>query len=278
MNKKLLRSPLKILAATSVTLFSLLAVFTSTAAWFDSRRTFDNGANQMEIQNIYNFKELNIYVPLAAGGVNVGATDVTYSFESTPASTYTRSSQAHSDIPLGGVGNHYSTLDPYHPLLMIIEYESVVTDALYIRAKTTEKFICPADDDDRHAKSDIINGSEENYPLSSVIHFSSKCYPSEDDLFDDQLTSESWQYSRNTVQGDDWQQASFASVTGGGGFAFEQQIEVCRSLSRDTMLVAIVLEYDIEVVSAISAYYMGEEFISNSDTFLPFFCDWTMEI
>lgn len=278
MSKRTLRSPLKVLAATSVAIFSLLTVFTSTAAWFDSRRSLDNGANQMEVQNIYNFKELNIYAPLAVGGVTVGASDVTYAFNSTPVSTFTRTNQSSTEVPLGGADDPYSTLDPYHPLLMVVEYETAITSALYINAKTEEKFICPADDDLAHAISDAITGTEGEYPLSSVIHFSSKCYPSEEALLADQITSESWRYSRNTVQSGGWQQKSFASVTGGGGFAYEQQIEVCRSLSRNTTFVAIMMEYDVEVVSAISAYYMGEEFISSSDTSLPFFCDWTMEI
>ena len=278
MKNKLWKSPLKVLAATSVTIFTLLSVFTSTAAWFDSRRSLDNGASQMEVQNIYNFKELNIYAPESVGGIAVGPSDVTYTFDSTPVSTYTRTNPASSLVPLGGVDDPYSTLDPFHPLLMVIEYESAITNALYINAKTDEKFICPADDDPYHAKSDTISGDEEEYPLSSVIHFSSKCYASEEDLLDDQITAESWQYSRNTVQGNGWQQQSFASVTGGGGFAFEQQIEVCRDLSRTTKFVTIMMEYDVEVVSAISAYYMGEAFISDAENSLPFFCDWTMEI
>lgn len=278
MSKKSLRSPLKLVAATSVVIFSLLTVFTSTAAWFGSTRSLNNDADQMEIQNIYDFKELNIYAPLASGGITVGASDVTYAFNSTPVSTFTRTNQSTTEVPLGGIGNPYSTLDPYHPLLMVIEYESAITSSLYINAKTDEKFICPADDDPHHAKSESIDGSAEEYPLSSVIHFFSKCYASEEDLFDDQLISESWRYSRNTLRGGDWQQASFASVTEGGGFAYEQQIEICRSLSLDTVFVAIMMEYNVEVVSAISAYYMGEEFISSAETSLPFFCDWTMEI
>lgn len=281
MSKKALRSPLKLLAATSVAIFSLLAVFTSTAAWFDSQRSLNNGANQMEVKNINSFKSLELYQPLSVGGVTVGQTDVTYVFDSTAVNTYTSTSHDNDNtVYLGGGSSDstaaYSTLSPYHPLLMVVEYESAIPTALYINAKTEERFICPVNGDTGSVISREINGEDGPYPLSSVVHFSTKCYSSRAAFLADQPSA--WTYSRNTLQSNAWQQASFASVPHGGGFAYEQQITVCNDISGTTTVVAIMMEYDIAVVSAISSYYMGEAFISSSDTRLPFVCDWTMEI
>lgn len=235
----------------------------------------------MEVQNVYNFKQLDLYQPLASGGVVAGASDVTYVFNSTAVNTYTREAKDNDNtVYLGGGSSEstvaYSTLNPYHPLLMVVEYDSPITSSLYIKAKTEARFICPVDGDTNHVISREITGEEEPYPLSSVVHFSSKCYASRAAFLTDQTSS--WAYSRNTIQGSGWQQAGFASIASGGGFAYEQQITVCHDISGTTSVVAIMMEYDIEVVSAISSYYMGEEFISNSENHLPFECDWTMEI
>ena len=40
------KTALKLVSATSMTVFSLLSVFTATAAWFDSQRNLNEGASQ----------------------------------------------------------------------------------------------------------------------------------------------------------------------------------------------------------------------------------------
>ena len=274
------RNALKLVSATSMTIFSLLSVFTATAAWFDSQRNLSEGANQMAVHHVQNFKALNIYAPTSDGGVNVdaGSADVIYTFDDEPVGTYTKVGQTETAVFLGGDDDPYSMLNPYHPLLLVVEYETAVASALYINLRTTEKFICPVEGDGSGVVSREIDGSEGEYPLSSVVHFSTKCYAGENAFLADQQTSSgSWSYSRNTTRGVGWTQTSFARVSG-GGFSYRQQIEICGGdISGTTTFVAIMMEYDIEIISAISSYYMGEEFISTGED-LSFFCDWIMEI
>ena len=126
MGKSLMKSPLRILAATSVSIFSLLTVFTSTAAWFDSRRSLDNGANQMEVAVTTQFKSLSIYRA-------VNATDEGYYFSQTPdyVTDPSRDWVANPVISLGSPLNldpatpnpaPYSPLSHHHPLMIVVEY------------------------------------------------------------------------------------------------------------------------------------------------------------
>lgn len=279
MNKKALKSPLKILAATSVTIFSLLSVFTSTAAWFDSQRNLKNGANEMAVQNIQDFSRLDVYVPVSNGVTSVDG-DVFYQFNSTPAASLTKEqidSGMAGSVYLGGgdANNPFTTINPYHPLLMVIQYETALTSVVRIKAVTDERFICPVPGDDNHLISREIDGAEASpYPLSSVAHFSAKAYPSYAAFLSDQTAS--WKYSHDTVWNNPWQQSSFASVGGGGAFVYGQECQVLYDLSANVQTVAIMIEYNTEVINAVSAYYLGERFISGQT--LPFSCDWTMEI
>ena len=279
MKKSTIKSPLKILAATSVTIFSLLSVFTSTAAWFDSQRNLKNGANQMAVESIQDFSRLDIYLPVN-NGIAVAGGDVTYQFDSTAAASLTKdqleSGMSGSVYLGGGDGSHpFTTIEPHHPMLLVIQYETALTTAVRIKASTNERFICPVAGDDDRRISHEINGNETSpYPLSSVVHFSAKAYSTYANFQSDQISS--WKYSRNTVWGNTWQQSSFASVGGGGLFEYSPDCQILSSLSGSVQTVAIMIEYNTEIISAISAYYLGERFISGQ--ILPFSCDWTMEI
>ena len=273
------RNALKLVSATSMTIFSLLSVFTATAAWFDSQRNLSNGANQMAVESFQDFSRLDIYLPVNNGIIAAGG-DVTYQFDSSAAASLTKEqleSGMSGSVYLGGGDENdpFTTLDPHHPMLLVIQYQTMLTSVVRIKATTNERFICPVSGDDNQLISHEINGNETSpYPLSSVAHFSSKAYSSYTAFQNDQISS--WKYSHDAVWGDTWQQSSFASVGSGGTFEYNQECQILYSLSGSVQTVAIMIEYNTEIISAVSAYYLGERFISGQ--ILPFSCDWTMEI
>ncbi|MCR5079567.1 MAG: hypothetical protein K6B65_06615 [Bacilli bacterium] len=163
---------LKIAAMTSMTVFSLLAVFTGTMAWFNASRVLNNGANQMEIGVTHNLQSIKIY-PVVTANIEDG-----YEFSATPIQTITVNSPAPSIsdwqyqeggssavpydsaevVPMNPqvsnptsssgssmVDDPFSPISPYHPLLMIIEYKDAVTvnatETVTVKMETNNNFL-----------------------------------------------------------------------------------------------------------------------------------------
>ena len=313
MNKKALKSPLKILAATSVTIFSLLSVFTSTAAWFDSQRNLKNGANEMAITTTHNLKEIRIY------SSSLASIEDGYVFNQTPIQTITTSSTIPSADdewkyqegsssavpytsadpvtmnpqivdPTDSSGTHmvddpFSPLNPYHPLLMVIEYKEPISvtaeEGLSVKMETDHRFLAPArssyakDSDDLTADIETIS-NDSKFPLSSLVHTYSSSYSDIDDVpysyyFDDDQEK----VGRTDVGG--LEHGSFASIATKNNVVFpifdQHPTIFTADVGDEVACVAIILEYYIEVIEYIYSYYVGLPALElNHDTY----CDWRM--
>lgn len=250
---KTLRSPLRILAATSVAIFSLLAVFTSTAAWFDSTRNLNNGANEMQIRETDAFNSVSLYEAVYADKDN-------YYFSSTPVAS---SSQA---IPMGVGDSPFKSDDPYHPILLIVEYTSAVDEA-YVFASTNSSFIC---DTATEVSRNPLTQAEGN-PLSSIVRFYSNGFASAIPT----TTYEGNGAYHFTVSSltSAWTNQSFVTPSG-TSMSFNGR--PCLYYSGETQVnrVAIIIEYNVDAINFISSYYMGNELL-NED--ISFVCDWTLE-
>lgn len=254
MSKKFLRSPLKVLAATSVTIFSLLTVFTSTAAWFDSKKTFDNGANQMEVADMEAFQSIALYETIHADENN-------YYFGTTPVVT------SNTSIPLGGTDDPFRADDPCHPLLMVIEYEAPNSNAL-VFASTDSSFICDTATEVSRNPLESASGN----PLSSIVSFYCNGYAAAipTTTYNAQQV---YGFSTSTLK-NSWTNSAFATLLG-SGIVFNGRPCLYSSGETTIVRVALIIEYNVDAINFISSYYMGNELLSED---ISFSCDWTLEV
>lgn len=306
------KSPLKIMAATSVALFSLLTVFTSTAAWFDSNRNINNEAGQMEITIAHNLKEIRIYpaetanlaegyefstTPIQTITVDTGAspTNSDWQYEDSQGSTQgydsadpvTMNPQIVDPTDSSGVhmiDDPFSPISPYHPLLMVIEYINPVvpsnTDPLAVKMHTDHNFLTPArssySKESNDLPAEMVIQDDSVFPLSSLIHTYSYGYTDANDIpFEYALTPEQVTASKPNVSS--LQHGSFASIATKNNAPiamFDQDPTIYTVSSGEGIsCVAIILEYYVEVIEYIYSYYVGEEALEvNHDAY----CDWRM--
>ena len=134
---------LKLVGATSVTLFSLVAVFAATWAWFSMNKDVDGGGMGVQVDNLSG--RLNyVYFHAFDDGT---PDDGTLSFNKTPFATYEYDWESKQMNAINGgtasswnMGD-YTSLDKNHPMLMIFEFDkdyisSAVGD-MYVKGVTT---------------------------------------------------------------------------------------------------------------------------------------------
>ena len=133
---------IKIIAATSMTLFSLLAVFSASIAWFSSNKEVNNNGASMKI-DVLEGRLHNVFV-YPYNSANSNAT--TLSFDKTPLASYeydwaTNKMVPDEDNPSSWYMGDFTSLDKEHPLLMIFafdkDYTSSVAGDMYIKGVTT---------------------------------------------------------------------------------------------------------------------------------------------
>ena len=291
MSKNALRSPLKVLAATSVAIFSLLTVFTSTAAWFDSRRTLNNGANQMEVNVVGDLDTIDIYRPTTA-------TVEEYVFGSTPIQTihvkdwdsgmavfeyknagdssyspYTTDAAVNMNptITIGGesLPDPFSPLSPYHPLMMVFTYRSEVNaaqDKVKISAETSHNFLTPSKTPTGEALAAETILSAGN-PLSSFIRTYSKGY--------DANTSVPLTYTASALEDSSMQKGSFATLNGNDVPTFNSSPVFYTKNTGNIKKVAVIFEYYIDVIEYIYSYHLTNAVLENTITTV---CDWSLYV
>ena len=286
MNKKALKSPLKILAATSVTIFSLLSVFTSTAAWFDSQRNLKNGANEMAVTAVNELESLTIYRP-----TSVSAGQYVFGTDNEHKTVLNVGDALNSSIYLGPDMTPYSPLEPYHPLLCVARYSRdlyVQNDGkVKIKATGAQGYVVPIEGDETSFEildwnttqqlftTKLYDGTQKTVsklPLSSIVKFYATYYESEDAFLAG--GSNTYTYSTAAIHG--WHSSQFIDVSGGGAdVVASDEAEIYKVESGKVRVIAFVMEYNIDSINNISSRYIGNEFM-NED--LPFACDWVLEV
>ncbi|MBO5529444.1 MAG: hypothetical protein J6A47_09090 [Bacilli bacterium] len=265
MKKSTIKSPLKILAATSVTIFSLLSVFTSTAAWFDSQRNLKNGANEMAISSYNDLESFAIYRP-----VENGATVSTYHFKSTADAVVHINEDMSTSINMGENANPYSSLEPFHPLLFVATYKTVLDTSLgavKVKAVDADPYIASIPGYD--SSHDITGNEEGSYPLSSIVEFKAKAFES--------ATAFEAAFPNMTIQTSalsSWSSSSFVEVDE-DAVTPNDECQILKETSGNVKIIAFVMEYNVASINFISSYYLGEPFMNEN---LAFACDWRLEL
>lgn len=160
---------LKIIAATSMTIFSLACVFVATIAWFSANRAVNGNGNGFEIGN-----EGGIIESVKLHKLNTNATGG-YSFDENPSVTYTAKSGGFtkypSDYTSTSIGTYDSLVDQVYAVLYVIQLKEAVKDrssvTLQITTFTEEKDNLFHTNDGTYAN--LLN--KEGNPMSSIVQF-----------------------------------------------------------------------------------------------------------
>lgn len=282
MKKKLnSKNALKLVAATSMTIFSLLSVFSATAAWFDSQRSLGNGANEMGIVAVEESFTLKVHHAVHADANG-------YYFNPVASATIEASTSGDSSIDdlsinLDPNTVEYSPMNQYHPLLIVVEYNRVYNTAqspLTILASTDSYFMCDTEEDGSSKSGLNASGN----PLSSAIHGYSFGYYSSAASNPTNFATATYSgganpvancpyFSASTLANDRNKHFSFASVSEITGTAhFDHNIDFFRASSGSYDKVVFIIDYNISLIEYICNEYLGNALLSEP---IGFTCDWT---
>ncbi len=279
---------LKIIAATSMCVFSLFALFSGTIAWFNVTQAATNNANQMGINAVTELEYIKIYRSTSATseGYTFSETPIQTIFadrangmpelkfrsdDSEPWASYTSAAMVNMnpDIIVDSVPTEdpFTPLSPYHPLLMVIEYRSELTtteNAATITAETSHAFIAPSVDTNGSAlPAEGIRAS--GNPMSSFIKTYAQGY--------DSATAVDFSYT--TAELSAMQSGAFATLNDSGNPVFNNNPTFFSENTNPVKKVAMIFEYNPTMIDYVYYYYVGETVL---DETIATVCDWTLFI
>ena len=289
MKKAGIKSPLKILAATSVTIFSLLSVFTSTAAWFDSQRNLKNGGSNFEVSSQNGvFNKLSVHDMVFTDNNQ-------YQFNQDPIGTIEMVDWSTKEIRSTFSGGSpfemgkYDYLEKSHPMLLLIEVgegnSPVAVDAtnpVVVKASTYIDYYLGDGRRTLYNQEQVENDEGIN-PLSSVLSFSSISFASTDALSaiegtktmetaSGDITYNTFDVVKNTLG----ESKSFVQFDGEDYDEFESDINIFSArYGTSVKYIAIVFDYYEVAVETIYNTYLGDPALEEE---LYFSCDWTLVV
>lgn len=280
---------MKIFAATGVAIFSLVAVFTATIAWFAMNKRVDSTAMKINASNDFEkkFNKMTLHK-------YVKETNGNYQFDQNPSAMYTYNWKTKEteykyygeDQSVSAYMGEFSLINPRHPYLALIELSQAYTTnadegKIAVDFHTDYGFICGLKDGGGF-NWDLNNTGN---PLSSIIKFSSSSYKS--------LTNNS---GSATVDGTSYTTYDFA-VPGTSSWQHFVEIEVDEngnlfydnedgwendknvitcSNGETVQYIAIIFDYYDDAIGYIYNLYLGNEVLEQAS--VPFVCDWTLVI
>lgn len=286
---------LKIVGATSIALFSLVAVFTATIAWFALNDTVGakGQAATIKITDLQ-FEQMTIHKYL---GSNKIGEDENHFFDQKVSATFTfnptgrKTTFKDADGKLDNSFNkdyaymgEYSPDKPRHPLLALIKFtEPIKTSAarnVAVSVTTEHHFLCDTND----------NGSfmepldDDNNPLSSVVQFSASSFlnlTSNSTAYVNPETSASTNAYNFAVPSS---YLHFANITvdadGALNYAnksWVNELSLINVNDGSTVLyIAVIIDYYDLAFEYIFNKYLGNPYLEQDH--IPFNCDWTMVI
>ncbi len=276
MNKTLL----KIVAATSMCIFALLAAFAGSAAWFNATQTANQDADQMAIGELPNFfGSLSFHA-------KTGAYDSYLCFSQTASGLYTTESEevvysGSSEVPM----QEYDLLNQHQEILMLLtlseDHTCSSTDAITVTLSTSEGYLGEIDSEGNPTLSSLPSSGN---PLSSIIRFGCLAY-SEDDFtslqasaqtaYDSAATSTSTEgepYFVPEVADEDF--LSFVTFSGDTP-TFTSTLDLFNLTSGTYKYLVVVIDYYAESLDWIYTIFLGSTAL---DSDLLFTCDWGLSM
>ena len=277
----------KLVAATSMSLFSLLTVFSACVAWFSLNKEVNNDGPVMNVEMFdrrFGSMTFHKYIGTSNGKYQFykePSGTLTYSYE-TDQTVYTPTvTPGEGEEDLSSYMGEYSLTSPRHPFLAIIEYtKPYVTSAgneISISASTDNPFICSTDENDEF----ILGLDENSNPLSSVIKFSSNSYAS--------LTSYQGSASVESTDVDtydftipnSWDHFVQINTDADGNYTFDNETGWSSNKNIITVnngstvkYISIIFDYYDEALGYIYNKYLGSPVLEQDS--VPFTCDWRL--
>ena len=275
---------LKIIAATAVTLFSLVTVFVATIAWFAMNTDVTANGPSVNVKFLnQKFAKMTLHKYLGTETIN---NVDTYHFNKTASGTFTYDwatgetsfKKTDPDDPYASTMDRFSLLDPRHPMLALIEYSSVLDtskDKVSVIATTKHDFLCDVDSNGNFVEP----LDDENNPLSSVIQFNVNPFES---MTSNTGTYESTaSYKLPVPSNNDY--IHFANVSKNATTGALTYNGWSKSLSlanysdgTSIKYIAIIMDYYDNAFEYIYNMYLGNEYLEQP--VVTFNCDWSMEI
>lgn len=268
MNKNTQRK-MKLIASTSVTIFTLFVCFVSSFAWFAANRKADaDGSGFITTAGVSKIKRIDIYPEVSDSETGISTTDYLYS--SISYCSYTKetgwvsssSSTLSSPIQLGV----YSMDDPTHSVLVLFTLQETLT-SYQMDITTTTTFDESSVKANGNAAANKIN--ETSNPLSSFIDFNyanlSSALEASDSTFD--LSS-----NINSSNALSFVNSSDPQTN------YETKKTITNS-SEQTNYIALIVEYNTTVVNYI--FYtlnFSNTILGDENAKIPFTCDWSIDL
>lgn len=253
---KVKKKNLKIIGATSMCLFTLTGLFTSTIAWFAFNAA--PAATGMVVQVKIGDTDVNSMTVHRCDLSN--STSSVLKFYETPSVTVSGhgSVQTASGIEM----NDYSTLNQTQPVLLLFTFNGgiVESDINVTATAGTDHFVSVA------TASNIGE-----FPFSSAVSFKSASYTSQSFPFDNVLTSD-LSASQSFVSLTKDEDGNIVSSS------FDSEIDVFTgSGNSEITYMAIILDYYPDAIDYIVKNTEYEVF-HDHDNCIDFFCDWVLAL
>ena len=283
MKKKVGKKSLKIIAATSMAIFSLMTTFTAAFAWFVSERHAEDSTDAFNVKPISSFFNKMTFHDI------VHTSNTTYQFDQEPCGTIsvvdyeTKTTEAHFDD--GAVYNmgKYDYLEKSHPVLLLIELGE--TDGLGVTATaqrpvkvkaTTETNYFIGDGNSHLYSQEEIEDEEGINPLSSIVSYYSYSFESATSLSNIEGSYGDGAY--------DTYDFTVSALTDCGSFVefedqdyteFNNEVDLFNATSGTVKYVAVIFDYYELAIETIYNQYIGNPVLEEE---LLFTCDWTLVV
>ena len=292
--KKVGNKNLKIIAATSMAIFSLLSCFTATYAWFAAKRKAVNESSELSIDGYSDklkqitFHELNNKI--------VGETyeQCTFKFNKEPVGKMEYDYDTNTFTKTGNTNvvlDNYDALEHEQPLLVLIElsddYGSSDADSVVIAASTKDSdqvFIGEriVDENDEQAPaysladpSHIVKtqGGKSFYGFSNAVGFYSRSFSTTD--FSSTFSAAST-YDFSGLNN----RKSFVEINNfDDSSAFSTRIPSIISVQGSVKYIALIIDYYPDAIEYIYTTFLGDHTLEDTyDGWLYFLCDWSLEV
>ena len=297
----------KLVAATSMSLFSLLAVFSASIAWFSMNKDVRDNSLETNVESLTGRLTDIYFYPFSSGSSESG----TLYFDNQSFAHYEynwKTSSVSGDVT--GVDwnlGTYSSLSPDHPLLVVFALDDEYsTGDVYIRASTPVNNFLGALKADKTPcytlpQTELFNEStnpdgilierkndHDYYAFSSVCRF--RYLEFDDDGYEAFSSGSSFSVSTSSLlprvpinENEEESEPSFYSfvdVSSTEAFTFNKTPYLYQSkVGTAVSYIAVVIDFNPEAIAFIYSTYLGNAYLENNYLGQFYFaCDWGLEV